>query len=133
VDHPPPPPVSSKRAHSAPPPRLLTREHAAIMSFVAPGLAVAMFAAASRAHMAPIALGALIVLAGVVFCLAEGLLNSPARCLARGMLSTTVFCGTLMCALWFTTGHPGVLMWVVLTTSTCAALTTITGRTLRGR
>lgn len=98
------------------------------MSIVAPCLAVAMFAAASLTQMAPLALGALIVLSALVFCLSERLFNSPEQCIRRGLVSTSVFCVALMSALWFTTGRPGVLMWVVFATSISSALTTIAGR-----
>jgi len=98
------------------------------MAIAAAGLGVSMFAIASRLHMSAVAVVTLIGLSAAVFCLIERGLNPRPGVLLRGLGVNAVFCLSLMASLWFTTGHPGVLMWVVFATTAATGAAACIGR-----
>jgi hypothetical protein len=106
------------------------REHVALTSVVSPALGISMFAIASRFLMTTTVITVLLGAATLIFCSLEWLLGPRHRLLLRGMATSAVFTTSLMSALWFTTGHPGVLMWTVFATAAATSSATLLGRRL---
>ena len=103
-------------------PRLVLRDHIAIAVVVAAPLGIMMFDIATLLMMSPVVVLGLMGFSTAVACIGEKWANPNKGVYLRGLGTSAAFCVSLMVALWFTTGHQGVLMWVVFSTSTTVAL-----------